>query len=107
MRPSSEFRESNRAQLGGRGAWIIPKVAIVLAVVIVVGREVVAQQRAALERCGPECGLLGYTSAAFETVAVTPVAITDVWAGPIPLGWVVFAVLCLFILRVAVTPPAP
>ena len=80
---------------------------ITLTVVGLVGREVVAAQLAAFEQCASDCELLGYAAAGVDAVLATPGAIAGVWIGPLPLGWAVLAVGCLFLLDQFVVAPYP
>ena len=80
---------------------------ITAAVVALVGREVVAAQLAAFEQCASDCELLGYAAAGVDAVLATPGAIAGVWIGPLPLGWAVLAVGCLFLLDQFVVAPYP
>jgi hypothetical protein len=92
-------RMNRRAQLDGPSTFRIPATLVGLTVIGLVGRKIVAAQRAALEQCATGCDLYGTAAAGVDAWLATPGAVASVWVGPVPLGWIVLGGLCLFLLQ--------
>jgi hypothetical protein len=82
MSSASDFRSSERAQF--TTPQIVPATLVGLAVIGLVGREIVAAQRAAMSQCAPDCRLGAplFAGVPWDVVAVFVVAaLLLAWGG--------------------------
>ena len=87
MSSASDFHTSERAQLSSSHARVVSMFLIGLAVIGLVGREIVATQRDRLAACAPDCQLgaplaIGPVDAALVAIPLLGIGL---------LSWVLFA----------------
>jgi len=86
---------SDRAQL----AWRVVPWGVVLAVVVITGWTVYREQAAALERCTPQCDLLGVAGAGIETVLAAVIAVPTFSVWGVPVGIVLSLLFLMWLLQ--------